>query len=227
MRLTTVTSPVRRLASSAATRNSPRLKEEEPIWYILLNIRAQLEHSANMDSENEISPGTDPATTAIVVGKDGPQVMRFTAKRWNEEAETVFLDTLAATCNVTAAAAACGFSDRAVYYRRRNDPGFAKRWQAALETGYVRIETLLIRRAIEALEGFAPDPSVPIAPMTVKEASELLGRHRAAVEGGSRSRRYWARPRSLDEIEDSILRKLEAVAPTSPLPQAEGEIDEA
>ena len=160
---------------------------------------------------------SSPPGTKILIGKDGPQLIRSTGKRWSDEAEALFLDHLAATCNVTAAAEACGFSGAALYYRRRNDPAFAKRWQAALEIGYAHIEALLLQRAIEALETFAPDPTVAIAEPAFKEARQLLGHHRAAVQGGPRSRRQWARPRSLDEVRDSILRKLEAVAP-EPIP---------
>jgi hypothetical protein len=160
------------------------------------------------------TPANRPSGTGVVVGKDGPQVIRSTGKRWSEDAEATFLDHLAATCNVTASAEACGFSGAAIYYRRRNDPAFAERWQAALETGYARIEMLLVQRTIDALEGFAPDPDTPVlAPKTFNEARQILGHHRAAVEGGPRSRRQWARPRSLDEMRDSILRKLEAIAP--------------
>ena len=171
---------------------------------------------ANMSNEAPSPPGT-----GILIGKDGPQIIRSTGKRWSDEAEALFLDHLAATCNVTAAAEACGFSGAALYYRRRNDPAFAKRWQAALEIGYAHIEALLLQRAIEALEAFAPDPTTAIAEPAFKEARQLLGHHRAAVQGGPRSRRQWARPRSLDEVRDSILRKLEAIAP-APLPLAGG-----
>ncbi len=73
---------------------------------------------------------------------------------------------------------------------------------------------LLVQRATEMLEGFAPDPDTPIPEMTVKDALAVLGHHRNTVEGGPRSRRQWARPKSLDEMGDSILAKLEAIAPT-------------
>jgi hypothetical protein len=55
--------------------------------------------------------------------------------------------------------------------------------------------------------------------MSVKDALAILGHHRREVTGGPRSRRQWARPRSLDEMRDSILAKLEAVAP-APIPLA-------
>jgi len=157
----------------------------------------------------------------ILVGKDGPQLIRSSGKRWSEEAEALFLDHLAASCNVTAAAETVGFTRVAIYKRRRRDPAFAQRWQAALEQGYARIEMLLVQRAAEALEGFAPDPDTPIPTMTVSDARAILGHHRASVEGGPRSRRQWARPRSLDEMRDSILAKLEAIAPALPQPADE------
>lgn len=161
------------------------------------------------------TPPTGPAGSAILVGKDGPQLIRSTGKRWTDAAEGMFLDHLAATCNVAASAAAAGFSRTAVNARRRRDPGFAQRWQAALEIGYSRIEALLLRRAEEALEGWAPDTELPIPPMSIKDAIAIIGHHRRAAERGPRSRRQWARPRSLDEMRDSILAKLEAFAPYS------------
>lgn len=161
------------------------------------------------------NPPRGPSGAAILVGKDGPQIIRSTGKRWSDAAEELFLDHLAASCNVTASAAAAGFSKTAVNARRRRDPGFAQRWQAALEIGYSRIEALLLRRAEEALEGWAPDTELPIPPMSIKDALAIIGHHRRAVERGPRSRRQWARPRSLDEMRDSILVKLEAFVPYS------------
>jgi hypothetical protein len=129
----------------------------------------------------------------------------------------VFLDHLAATCNVMLSAKACGFSPQAVYRRRRIDPAFMARWDAALGQGYAHLEALMVQRAIEVFEGFAPDPEAParIPEVSVQDALILLGHHRRKMEGGPRSRREWARPRSLDEVRDSILRKLEAIAPTA------------
>jgi hypothetical protein len=146
-------------------------------------------------------------------GKDGLQLVRSSGKRWSDEAEALFLDQLAASCNVTASAQGAGFTPAAVYKRRRRDPGFAQRWEAALQQGYARLEALLVQRAIEALEGFAPDPETPLPDMTVADARAILSQHRAMVQGAQRSRRQWARPRSLDDMRDSILAKLEALAP--------------
>ena len=154
-----------------------------------------------------------PVGTTIQTGRHGTQLLTTRGHRWSDEAEELFLDHLAATANVTASARACGFTTEALYCRRRKDSAFLQRWDVALAQGYAHMEALLVQRAIEALEGFAPDPDTPIIirDMTVKDALILLGHHRRTIEGGPRSRRDWARPKSLDEVRESILRKLEAI----------------
>jgi hypothetical protein len=159
-------------------------------------------------------PDPSPPDTRILLGKDGPQLVdNSSGKRWTDEAEEAFFDHLAATCNVTASAKVCGFTCAGIYKRRRTDPAFARKWQAALEQGHARIAMLLAQRAAEALEGFAPDPESPIPQMTVKDALAVLGHHRRTVENLPRSRRQWARPKSLDEMSAAILARLEAIAP--------------
>ena len=146
-------------------------------------------------------------------GKDGPQIVQCTSKSWNEEREQVFLDALGASCNVTLAAQACGLSKGALYWRRRVDPGFADRWQAALSQGYVRVEMLLLDLAENTLAGRAPDPDSPIPAMTVKEAMNLLQLHAATAHKTGNGRRHWrARPRELEEVRESILARFEAIA---------------
>lgn len=157
------------------------------------------------------STRTGPSGTKCIIGRDGPQVIRTSGKRWSDEAEARFLDVLAASCNVSASAEAAGFSKEALYRRRRTDPGFAQRWQAALDQGYARIELLLVQRAGEALEGLVPDPEAPLAAMTVREAIMVLQLHRASVKGDARAPGWRARPRSLDEMRLSILSKLETI----------------
>lgn len=55
-----------------------------------------------------------------------------------------FLAELAATSNVAAAAAAADLPVSNVYRLRRTDPGFAKRWYAALAEGYDNLEMELL-----------------------------------------------------------------------------------
>src|SRR5688572_3558946 len=178
------------------------------------NIERTLPRGTLMTHRRPANPPSGPAGTGLLVGKEGPQLIRTRGRRWSDAAEAKFLDHLAASCNVTASAAASGFSCAAIYKRRRRDPAFAQRWLAALELGAARLYALLLQRAIEALEGFAPDPETPIPQMTVKDALAVIGHHRRELERGPRSNRQWARPRTLDEVSESILRKLEAIAPT-------------
>ena len=166
-----------------------------------------------MEKASEKARAAGPEGTSLRAGgKDGPQLVASTGKRWTDEAEEIFLDRLAASCNVTLAAKAAGFSREAIYRRRRMDPGFAERWQAALAQSYARIELALAKRAEDALAGFAPDPDTPIPVMSVADAIAVLKLHHASVHGGEGSRPGWpARPRSLEEVGESILRKMDAI----------------
>ena len=76
-----------------------------------------------------------PEGTLLLDGPCGIQIRTTKGHRWSDEAETIFLDQLAATCNVKLAGDACGFSHAAIYRRRRRDPAFMKRWDAALAQG--------------------------------------------------------------------------------------------
>ena len=78
-----------------------------------------------------------PAGTMIHTGRHGTQIVSTRGHRWSDAAEELFLDHLAATANVGASARACGFSSEAIYRRRRTDPVFEQRWDAALAQGYV------------------------------------------------------------------------------------------
>lgn len=141
------------------------------------------------------------------------QVIRTVGKRWSQAAESAFLEELAATANVRAAAEAAGFSTTAIYRRRMRWPGFAAAWQACLEQGYARIETQLIALATDSLR------SEPVSgaaaggkAMSVAEAMNLLKLHRASVKGGA-PQRYdaRARPPDIEAVRASILRKIEAI----------------
>ena len=161
-----------------------------------------------------------PGTILRASGKDGPQIIASSGARWTDESEARFLDHLASSCNVTLSAAAAGFSKEALYRRRRIDPDFAQAWQTALEQGYVRLEMLLIEGATASSKGAdrAERKHLPFPDMTVREAIVILQLHRASVKGDGMTRGagWRARPRRLDEVRDSILKKLEAIANHDP-----------
>lgn len=170
-------------------------------------------HCGSDDADLPADPRHAPAGTILrASGKDGPQIVRSRGRRWTDAAEEIFIDRLAASCNVSWAAQECGFSTVAIYNRRRRDPAFADRWAAALAQGVARLDMMLVRTAEDFLEGRAPDPGSPFAAMTIRDAVSILKLHKPGVEG--RPARYpgWrGRPRSLEEMRGSILAKFEAI----------------
>lgn len=145
-------------------------------------------------------------------GKDGPQLIRSRGHRWTEEAEDLFLDCLAASNNATWAAEQCGFSTEAIYKRARRDPAFAERMAAARAQAWGRIDEGLARAAEDFLEGRASDPDRPGPPMTIQDAIAIQKLHRSGQTGEGKRPAWPARPRSLEEMRDSILKKLSAIA---------------
>lgn len=67
-------------------------------------------------------------------------------RAWGETRIDRFLEALAETSNVSAAAAAAELSLGQIYHRRRTDPGFARRWYQALAEGYDNLEMELLAR---------------------------------------------------------------------------------
>lgn len=72
--------------------------------------------------------------------KAGPRALRQAARL------TRFLEELARTSNVAAAAEAAEVGLGRVYRLRREDPDFARRWYAALAEGYDNLEMELLHR---------------------------------------------------------------------------------
>lgn len=63
-----------------------------------------------------------------------------------------FVETIAETCNVTLAAQAIGRSMTNVYRQRARDASFRHRWDQALAIGYLRLEMMLLERALHGVE---------------------------------------------------------------------------
>ncbi len=70
-----------------------------------------------------------------------------------------FLDELAETSNVAAAAAVADLPVSRIYRLRRSDADFARRWYAALAEGYDNLEMELLAHLRSGSEGGAPSPS--------------------------------------------------------------------
>ncbi|WP_062764327.1 hypothetical protein [Sphingopyxis terrae] len=140
---------------------------------------------------------------------NGRPVQRRAARAngWTKARRAAFLAELAASCNVVRAHEAAGMASSGVYRLRQRDPEFAAQWQAALEIGYERLETALVRRALEAVDNLELDEArEPVAKMTVAEATALLRLHRASVaRGQARGRRAPAHQVPTQQEVDAIL----------------------
>lgn len=98
----------------------------------------------------ENDPDTEPDLTRNASG--GPQLKETRARRFGKADKTVFLDTLAATCNIAASARACGFSLSTIDRHRKKDATFRDNVRRALTTGYKRLEMAMLERAIHGVE---------------------------------------------------------------------------
>ena len=151
------------------------------------------------------------------------QIARARLKQWSPRIEDRFLAALAATCNVKAACSEVGMTPASAYNHRNRWPAFARRWDAAVEEGYVRLEAGLIHAAGNFLSGEElPVPSEDEGPealadsgrltgMTVDHAIHLLHMHKHQVHriGGRPGLR--AREPDIEEVRADILRKVAAI----------------
>ena len=71
---------------------------------------------------------------------------------WTARREALFLATLAETAKIAAGVKASGLSESSIYRRRQTHPGFRARWTEALREGLVKLETMLLDRALNGVE---------------------------------------------------------------------------
>lgn len=142
------------------------------------------------------------------------QVRRARRKQWTPRTEARFLEALSQSCNVTLAVHAADTTAAAAYRHRLQWPDFAQRWDEALQDGYDRISTLIVANAGKMLGDPDMIPEIELPGMTVAAALQALQLYRKQLHGsgnGGRTRGWWRRPRTLDEVKHSILTKLECI----------------
>lgn len=158
-----------------------------------------------LDGEELVVRGTGGAG-----GGKRVQIARARLKQWSPRVEERFLETLAATCNVKAACAAVGMTAASAYGHRKRWLRFAERWDEAIEIGFSRIEAGLVEHACNMFSGEGPPVLAPTPAMTVMEALQLLHMHKHQVRGiGKAPGKRWQPPKTLDDVGDSILRRLD------------------
>lgn len=87
-----------------------------------------------------------------IVGGSRPQARKASKRNWTKGKEQAFLEALADTCNVTAAAAAAGVSKGGAYERRNKVAAFRAGWAEAIATAYQRLELVMLDRALNGTE---------------------------------------------------------------------------
>ncbi len=158
-------------------------------------------------------PASGPQGCVVRAAKNGKtKIVHSGGGRWTLQAEKAFLEHLAATANVRAASAVAGFSPTTAYKQRMVNPGFAERWQKALETGVARLEMLLVHSAGATLEGLPLDGDHPIPRMTIDDVMNVLKLHRAAVHGGKPQRYQWRMELPpIEQVQAEIMQRLAAL----------------
>ena len=159
------------------------------------------------------------------------QIGRARAHQWTARVEARFLGALAATCNVKAACAEVGMHAPSAYAHRKRWRAFAEAWDAAIAEGYARIEIALLERGCNLFADPGSGDTAedhPITAMTAAEAIHLLHMHKHQVHGaGKAPGKSWRVPPTMDQVRDSILRKLDAIARAEAIPPEQRAADEA
>lgn len=97
--------------------------------------------------------GNDKTARGLVVrGGACPKTVPARGNDWTPAMADQFIETLAATCNVSLAGKAIGRSMSNVYNRRAKDASFRAQWDQALAIGYSRLEMMLLERALHGVE---------------------------------------------------------------------------
>lgn len=143
---------------------------------------------------------------------------------------TTFIEVLAATCNVVLASKASGIDQSTAYKVRLRDPAFAAQWNAALASGYDRLEAEALRYALERLpqqvdphaggDSEAAQAAIarsPAAAMVERRASDadlrfvlsILSRYAGGVRGNRAGRQSRPSEADTDARLTTLLDKLE------------------
>ena len=142
------------------------------------------------------------------------QTVKSKRVRFRLARQELFLEHLAATCNVARSAAAAGVTPQCVYQCRIRDAAFRAAWGVALEQGYARLEAALIARAMagEGRTEIAGDKEVdgPEAPERIDWAKgmELLKHQQRKLDGRPVDNRARPARAPIEQVAKTLIRKL-------------------
>lgn len=216
--------------AAAAIGVEPRLMDQRRRFDKLLDEGWE---AALAEAERRLAPATGPFDCAgagrmnvVRRGAGGrTQIVAAGAKRWSRPLEDRFLAILGMCGNVRAAARAIGFTESSVWQRRRKWLDFAQRMEETLEDAEVRLEFRLATlgndldaasleeegAATSAGESSEGQVSVEPDPFDPDIALRFLKWREDKRRGLQCEGKRWQRPRTLEEVGESILRKMDAI----------------
>lgn len=164
--------------------------------------------------------GTVAGLGAIRRGKKGRLQMVVAGKgKWTAKIEAEFLERLRESGNVRAAARAVGFAESSVWGRRRQWPAFAEAMEAVLEEAELALEYRIACMGTNVVEddetgtaasdASSPAPSPSVA-FDLDAAMRFLKWREEKRRGGGR----WApraKPPSIEEVTETLVRRVEAI----------------
>lgn len=126
------------------------------------------------------------------------------AKTAGREAQGKFLDQLAGSANIVAAAEAAALSVEQIWKLRRSDSRFAGEWREAMEAALDMVEMRLIGRVLagRAVKGGAVD---------VELALRVLGQYRFGTKAPAKAKPSAPARATREETDKAILKKLTAL----------------
>jgi len=149
----------------------------------------------------------------VVRGSNGrrTQIGRARVGQWSARVEERFLAALSATCNVKAACAEVGKHATSAYAHRRRWTAFARRWDEAIETGYVRIEMALLAAGCNLFSGSELPPEEALRDMTVDQAIHILHMHKHEARGIGGRPGLVARIPAFADVREGIQKKIDII----------------
>lgn len=150
----------------------------------------------------------------IVPGKSRKlQVAGTRRKLFDRKAQAVFLEHLAASCNVKQAAAAAGFRHSTVYRLRITDPLFREGWDRVIEQGYARLELIMLEQAMRGAEPIAlsGDGDAPEGEAWDRDLAMQLLREHKRVPAAGRVGGPAPRREDIEEVRERLFKKLKAL----------------
>lgn len=154
------------------------------------------------------------------IAKTNGGAMQVRAARhdgWTARRRAAFLQALAASCNVSRAAAAVDMSASGARQLRARDGEFSRLWEEALENGYHRLEDELLARAL----GQVHDADNPVGDDTEAREKAEAGPFDPALamqvlkmrDGAGRGRARKAPPRATQaEVDAELMKRLDEIA---------------